>query len=231
MNEDAELVKKAKARAKHQLRMDKLGRVGRRRGVAAKPGTSRRGARAIKIRQREAQTLELRLKNYSYRQIGEQTGVGIAQAERDLMSALTRIAPRETAEQVFRLEVDRLDALASGHFDAACKGSIGHTHAMLRIIELRARLHGLLDHDRASAAARLVISQGSGDVTRRLEVQFVLPGSKSFNLDDPPPRQSEHQQHDAPPPQRIMPRDDDVTLERTLPSAWGQQHGSYGWLK
>ena len=42
---------------------------------------------------------------------------------------------------------------------------------MLRIVELRARLYGLLDRDRAGAAARLVVSD-SGN--RKLELEFVL---------------------------------------------------------
>jgi hypothetical protein len=46
----AELMKKLKSKAKHQLRMEKLGRVRRRAGIKATPATSRRGARTIKIR-------------------------------------------------------------------------------------------------------------------------------------------------------------------------------------
>jgi hypothetical protein len=155
------------------------------------------------------------------------------------MSALTRIAPRETAEQVFRLEVDRLDQMAAGHFSEACKGSVSHAHCMLRIIELRSRLYGLLDRDHASAAARLIISQSNGE-PRSMSVEFVLPGHKS-SVDlgslSPSPQQSvspvQHDQQHGQQPQRtrIQPLDSDVVVERVLPSAWEKPHGNYSWMK
>jgi hypothetical protein len=230
-----ELTKKLRKRAQDQLRADRLGRVGRRRGIKATPTTSRRGVRMIKLRQRQAETVELRLKNFSYRQIGEVTGVGTSQAERDLAAGIKDIIPVENAERAFRLEVARLDKLAEGHFEAACKGSVSHAHCMLRIIEMRSRLYGLLDHDRAGAAARLVI-QGNGE-NRRLEVEFVLPGHKS-SVDlgslSPSPQQSvrpvQHDQQHDPRPQRIMPRADDVVIERVTTSAW-DSHGRYTWMK
>jgi len=50
---------------------------------------------------------------------------------------------------------------------------------MLKIVELRARLYGLLDRDRAGAAARLVVSD-SGN--RKLELEFVLPTHNGARL-------------------------------------------------
>ena len=105
--------------------------------------------------------------------------MSVTQAERDLVSAMSRIVPRETAEKVFQLEVDRLDQIAAGHFDNTCAGDIASTYVMLRILELRARLYGLLDRDRAGAAARLVVSD-SGN--RKLELEFVLPTHNGARL-------------------------------------------------
>jgi hypothetical protein len=242
MNEDAELVKKAKARAKHQLRMDKLGRVGHRAGIKAGPTTSRRSAKRIRIRQRESETLELRLRNFSYQQISQHTKVSVAQCERDLTSALSRIVPFETAQKVLQLEVTRLDEMAAGHFDNACQGDIAASHVMLRLIEMRCRLYGLLDRDRAGAAARLVISEGNGDQQRSMSVEFILPGHKTAvdlgSLSSRSPQQPvspvQHEHHTQQPnqPVRIEPRADDVVIERITPptSAW-DQHGRYGWMK
>jgi hypothetical protein len=238
MNTDAELVKKAKARAKHQLRMDKLGRVKRRAGIKATPTTARRGVRMIKLRQRQAETVELRLKNLSYREIAEITGVGISQAERDLAAGIKEIVPVESAEKVFQLESARLDKLAESHFEAACRGSISATHAVLRVVELRCRLHGLLENNHASAAAKLVIQQGSGDEARRLSIEFVLPNNQRMaELSTIMPRPVHHegqtlhhvQQPGQQTPTRLTPRDTDLVLERAdrQPSAWTKTRGSW----
>ena len=42
---------------------------------------------------------------------------------------MSRIVPRETAEKLFQLEVDRLDQIAAGHFET-CAGDIASTHVM-----------------------------------------------------------------------------------------------------
>jgi hypothetical protein len=240
MVDPAELAKKLKKKAQDQLRADKLGRVGRRRGIKATPTTAQRGVRMIKLRQRQAQTVELRLKNFSYREIGEVTGVRTSQAERDLAAGIKDIVPVESAEKVLQLESARLDALAAGHFEAACKGSVSHAHCMLRIIELRAKLFGLLDHDRAGAAARVILTE-HGDSPRSMAVEFILPGRKSAvdlgNLPPSSPRQAARpvqpdQQHGQQPQRtRIQPLDSDVVVERVLPSALEKPHGSYDWMK
>jgi hypothetical protein len=192
-----------------------------------------------RVRQRQAQTVELRLKNYSYRRIGEITKVGTSQAERDLAAGIKDIVPIESAEKILRLESARLDALAAAHAEPAHKGSIGHTHCLLRVIELRCRLHGLLDRDHASAAARLVISEGHGDQQKSMSVEFILPGHKVVDLGSlsPSPQQSacpvQHDQQHAQQPQRtrIQPFESDVVVERVLPSTWEKPHGSYDWMK
>jgi hypothetical protein len=118
-----ELTKKLRKKAQDQLRTDRLGRVTRRAGIKAGPKTARRGAGMIKRRQRQAQTVELRLKNLSYREIGQITNVGTSQAERDLAAGIKDIVPIENAERAFRLEVARLApwplAISKQHVRAA----------------------------------------------------------------------------------------------------------------
>jgi hypothetical protein len=207
---------------------------GHRRGVASRPGTSKRSARTIRARQRQQQVLQLRLAGLSYPKIAEAVHVSSSQVERDLIAAMADIT-REPAEAVFRMEMERLDAMTTAHFVPACQGNIASTHALLRIMEHRSRLMGWDKSD--GMAAKLTISDGAN---RKLEVEFVLPNGTRQAIDAPPsPQQSvrpiQHDQHgqrdQQPKPQRIQPLDSDITLERCVPSAWKRQHGSYDWLK
>jgi hypothetical protein len=108
---------------------------------------------------------------------------------------------------------------------------------MLRIIEMRGRMLGFFDKERA--AGRFTITQDTPEGPRALSLEFVLPSGERFNaldtLDTPPSRNhardtNHHTQHHArhtpasssSSPTRIIPRDDDVVIERAdrLPSSF-----------
>jgi hypothetical protein len=202
---------------------------GHRRGVASTPGTSKRSAKRIRITQRQQQVLQARLAGWSYPRIATAVKVSKSQVERDITAAMADMI-REPAEQVFKLEMERLDAMTTAHFVAACQGDIGHTHALLRIMEHRAHLMGWGKSD--NMAAKLTISDGAD---RKLEVEFVLPGGTRHALDASPspqqPVQSVQMSQQPVQRARIEPSPSDVVVERVLPSAWEKPHGSYGWLK
>jgi hypothetical protein len=207
-----------------------------RRGCKATPATSKRSARTILARQRQQHVLQLRLAGLSYPKIATTVNVSKSQVERDLIAAMQDII-REPAEQVFKMEMQRLDAMTTAHFVPACQGNIASTHALLRIMEHRAQLMGWNKPDH-HMATKLTVSDGEN---KRLEIEFVLPGSNgegSKRLDDmssPIPRSPSSPQPighaPQPSPQRIMPRDDDVVIEKTIPSAWRKPRGSADWME
>jgi hypothetical protein len=155
---------------------------GPRKGTIARPGTSKRSAKAIRIAQRREEVLELRLRGYSYEAIGKHVGVSKSQVERDVIAAMREMTA-EPAERMFKMEMARLDALAAAHYVRACDGDIPATQMMLRIIEMRGRMLGFFDKERASA--RLMISEGggAGAENKRLEVEFIVPGKRIADID------------------------------------------------
>jgi hypothetical protein len=106
-------------------------------------GRARTSARAIKLKQRQADVLTYRMHGHSYAAIGKQLGISPDTAWRDATAAIARIVPTETAQQVLKIELARLDALEAGLFSNASEGDIPAVDACLRIQNQRCRLMGL----------------------------------------------------------------------------------------
>jgi len=108
-------------------------------------GRSKVDNRIVRGRQREIESLELRKAGLTYRQIGERLGITEQGAHAAVMRALRRLNERitEAAEEVRRLELERLDRLLLALWPQAAKGNQGAVDRVLRIMERRARLLGL----------------------------------------------------------------------------------------
>lgn len=104
--------------------------------------SSARDAAAVRLAERAKQALGLRRAGASYEQIGAQLGITRSAARKVVTKAIARI-PRDDAEQVLQLELDRLDALLRGLWPQAVKGHGGAVDRVLRVMERRARLLGL----------------------------------------------------------------------------------------
>lgn len=104
--------------------------------------TSRRRVRATE-RQREA--LELRKAGHPYSKIGEELGISAPAAHGLVSKALAAIREEssELAEDVIRLELERLDALLAAVWDAATVGESDKVDRALKIMKRRAELLGL----------------------------------------------------------------------------------------
>ena len=99
--------------------------------------------KTIKAHDRMLHALELRKRGLSYRQIAAQTGYKSAQAaHKAVMTALQRTT-QEPADEVRKLELERLDALLFGVWEAAINGDDKAVNNALRIMERRAKLLGL----------------------------------------------------------------------------------------
>lgn len=99
--------------------------------------------KTIKAHDRMLAALELRKRGLTYSQIAAQTGYKSAQAaHKAVMTALQRTT-QEPADEVRKLELERLDALLSGVWYAAINGDDKAVNNALRIMERRAKLLGL----------------------------------------------------------------------------------------
>jgi hypothetical protein len=215
---------------------------GARRGASARPNTSKRSPRAIRIHKRQQQVLDLRLQGYAYEAIAKHVGISKSQAERDVIAAMDAII-REPAERVFAMEMRRLDEMLAGHYNAACTGDATATSACLRIMQHRAYLLGWGTKDHV---AKLTITDGAGaggGEPKSLSIEFVLPGGGHVAMDalgspgigtSGPSiggTSSPSYSPSPPSPRRIQPSPDDLVLERAdrLPSAFKKPRGSFDW--
>lgn len=99
----------------------------------------------IAAAQRHTQALELRLGGATYREIGAALGCSEPRAHQIITEELTRLNTEraETAAEVRRLELERLDALLAGIWPAAQSGDGPAIDRVLSIMGRRARLLGL----------------------------------------------------------------------------------------
>lgn len=107
-------------------------------------GESATSPRRIKaVEEKQLQALEYRKMAYTYAQIAEVLGYATAQgAYLAIQSALTRII-REPAEDVLKLELERLDAMFSKPYQAAIGGDLLAVGSCLNIMARKAKLLGL----------------------------------------------------------------------------------------
>jgi len=106
---------------------------------------SRTSQRRLTARERERRGLALRLEGKTYQQIARELGMSEAGAYKAVLRALTRLNEKiaEQADEVRRLELERLDRLLLGLWPQAARGNQGAVDRVLRIMERRARLLGL----------------------------------------------------------------------------------------
>jgi|SRR5882724_1395290 len=89
--------------------------------------------------------LALRKKGHTYREIGAQLGVSEQRAWQLVREELDRLTRERTllADEVRRLELERLDQLQLGLWLEACKGEVSAVLPVLWIMQRRAKLLGL----------------------------------------------------------------------------------------
>ena len=106
-------------------------------------GPAKTSAKAIKRRQRESEVLQYRLIGHSFAAIGKQLDISPDTAWRYATAAIARIVPVETARSVLAQELLKLDAMQTGVYENAVHGDTMAVDAMLSIMRMRCRLHGL----------------------------------------------------------------------------------------
>lgn len=93
-------------------------------------------------REQDRLCFEQRLKGTPVRDIAEALGIDVREVQASLRRMVTSISPTYRADLV-ELELERLDAMMSRHFDSATLGSIDSADLVLKIMDRRAKLLGL----------------------------------------------------------------------------------------
>lgn len=102
-------------------------------------------SRRTQAAEREKAAFALRIAGATYAQIAERLGVTTAGAHKMVKRVLerTRAETNEIADELRRVEVERLDALTLTLWKQATAGNLGAVDRVLRVMERRARLLGL----------------------------------------------------------------------------------------
>lgn len=97
---------------------------------------------AIEKRQRMAEALKHRSRGLIYREIAEKMGIGQTTAYQYVRDAVDEI-PRENADIVLGIDLDRLDKALEALWPAVLEGDVKAIEAMLKIHDRRAKLFHL----------------------------------------------------------------------------------------
>lgn len=108
------------------------------------PQHGKRGSRE-RAALRCVQSFDLRRAGWSYRAIGEKLGISAAQAFRYVARGLDELATKasESAGELRKLELHRLDRLQSGLWSTAAGGDPKSAAVVIKLMERRSKLLGL----------------------------------------------------------------------------------------
>lgn len=99
-------------------------------------------ARRVETATQRDEALRLRLDGKTYSAVGAAMGVDRAYAHRLVQDAIAAI-PKEAAEQVLAMEMERLDAIFGGAIEAATGGDPMSARTCLAVMDRRAKYLGL----------------------------------------------------------------------------------------
>ena len=130
---------------------------------------SKRSKKIVRGREREEQALQLRIAGLTYRCIGEEMGISESGAYKAVARALRRLNERiaESAEELRRIEMERLNALHLAFWPRAEKGDEKAADRILRIGAAIRALWGL-DAARTQQNLNLDLSQLTNEQLERI---------------------------------------------------------------
>lgn len=111
--------------------------------MAFKNGGTKTSVKRIEATERARQALELRKAGATFEQIAQKCGYKRAQHAHKVVTAAIRAIPREAAEEVRKLELERLDRMTLALWQRAGKGDTEAINHVLKIMGRRAKLLGL----------------------------------------------------------------------------------------
>jgi orotate phosphoribosyltransferase-like protein len=123
----------------------------------------------VAAREKEQQALSLRRRGTGYVAIAKELNCSLAHAHKLVQRAMARITDPD-AEEVRKLELQRLDEMQSGLWPAATNGAYLSVDRVLGIMQRRAALMGLDKQQIGSLAAARVSVDSEGPVTFTVEM-------------------------------------------------------------
>jgi hypothetical protein len=109
----------------------------------ARNAGNKTNGKAITAAERQAKALEMRKGGATFAVIAARLGFKGPQGAHETVSKAIALIPREAADELRAMEVERLDAMLAGLYARACKGDEAAIDRVLRIMERRARFLGL----------------------------------------------------------------------------------------
>lgn len=142
--------------------------------MARKKTTPVAKAHETALRRKEA--LRLRLEGNNQSQVAEIMGVNVSTVSRYIAQAI-RDVPRENAEELIELELQRLDEMLKGIWNDATHGDTWKIDRALSIMERRAKYLGLDNFIKpdSSKDARSALQNFLGDVKAAVEAAETTP--------------------------------------------------------
>jgi hypothetical protein len=124
-------------------------------------GRSKLSPHVITVLQKQAEALQLRIAGASFPVIAERLGYAGPQGAYEAVKAALDRTLREPAEELRKLDQERLERMLLGLWPQATQGNQGAIDRVIKLLERRARLLGL------DAPVRLA-GEGGGPVTLRV---------------------------------------------------------------
>lgn len=119
------------------------------------PDTPPNHARRLTAKQKQAKALELRTGGATYEVIAKAVGYSTRHAAHRAVSTALRDIPKENAEALRELELNRLDEMTLRLTARLRAGDLEVVNKLLRVMDARAKLTGIYQ-----------LPEGSGDMTQ-----------------------------------------------------------------
>jgi len=129
--------------------------------------------------ERERKAFRLRLAGGSVRAIAEELGCSPDEVESALARSLGAVTPG-MRQRAIQIELERLDAMQKAHYDKACSGDIDSTAMSLKIMELRAKILGLMAPQRSDDLLGRALADKHENTTDRIRraLDLIVSGKE-----------------------------------------------------
>jgi len=108
-----------------------------------RPGESKTSTRRLEAKQRAAEAMTLRIAGASYQVIADRLGFADPSGAQKAIERAMKETIQEPADELRRVELERLDAMFLGLFPHARQGSPNHVEKAIKVMDHRAKLLGL----------------------------------------------------------------------------------------